>query len=123
MKKKNHRPSETTATSDGRTPPPAVPQNVLDLIHGALLPYPVQWGRVLTAILSSEDCNELKAVSVEEDRFLSTEELGEYLHVSRSTIFRYMKAGKIHAHKLGRRNLFSLREVVAALKNEEVPNA
>lgn len=122
MPRITHRPSKETATSDGRTP--AVPQNVLDFVHGALLPYHVQWDRVRTAILSPDDCNGPKAASAKEDRFLSTEELGKMIHTSRASIFRLMKSGKLHAYKFGRsrRNLFSLREVIATLKNEEVQN-
>lgn len=111
MPKMNHRPSKETAASDSCTS--AVPQYVLDLVHGALLPYPVQWDKVLTAILSPDGC---------EDRFLSTEELCKFLHTSRVSIFRHIKAGKLRAYKIGRRNLFSLREVVATLKNAEVSN-
>ena len=73
-----------------------------------------KWNRVRDAI-QAVDVNEAEPAAVQ-DRFLSTEEIGELLHVSRVTIFRYMKAGKIQSHKLGRRNLFSLREVMAAVK-------
>ena len=123
MPRITHRPSKKTATPDGHTT--AVPQNVLDLIHGALLPYPVQWDRVRAAILSPDDLNKSKAVSVEEDQFLSTEELCEFIHASRTSIFRLIKAGNLRAYKIGRsrRNLFSLREVLATLKNVEVTNA
>ena len=98
----------------------SIPQNVLDCVQAVLRPYldKPTLNKVRDAILSVNDSKPEPA----QDRFLSTEELGEYLHVSRPTIFRYMKAGKIHAHKLGRRNLFSLNEVLATLKNEEVAN-
>ncbi len=96
-----------------------VPEHVLDYIQGMLLPYHVTWDRVYEAITASTN-DEAKATT--QDSFLSTEEIGELLHVSRVTIFRYMRAGKIQAHKLGRRNLFSLNEVIATLKNEEVAN-
>lgn len=97
----------------------AVPTRIVDYIHGMLLPYPVTWDRVNKAI-TSHASNE--AVVSMPNSFLSTEELSEFLHVSRVTVFRYMKAGKIRAYKLGRRNLFSLREVVDALKGVEVAN-
>ena len=100
----------------------AVPQNVLDIIQGTLLPFHVKWDRVRTAILSPDDRSVLKGDSPDNDRFMSTEELCEFIHTSRTSIFRLIKAGKLRAYKLGRRNLFSLSEVIAALKNEEAAN-
>ena len=99
----------------------SIPQNVLDCVQTVLRPYldKPTLNKVRDAILS---VNDSKPEPVQ-DRFLSTEEIGELLHASRTTVFRYMKAGKIRAHKLGRRNLFSLNEVFASLKNAEVTNA
>ena len=98
----------------------SIPQNVLDCVQTVLRPYldKPTLNKVRDAILS---VNDSKPEPVQ-DRFLSTEEIGELLHVSRVTIFRYMKSGKIRAYKFGRRNLFSLHEVFAALKNVEVTN-
>lgn len=98
----------------------SIPQNVLDCVQTVLRPYldKPTLNKVRDAILS---VNDSKPEPVQ-DRFLSTEEIGELLHVSRVTVFRYMKAGKIQALKLGRRNLFSLNEVIAALKSVEVAN-
>lgn len=99
-----------TGKTDGTSTP--VPQNVLDLVQGVLLPFRdrVSWERVYNAIISDEN------TVLVQDRFLSTEELCELLHISRPTVHRYMKAGKLKAHKLGRRNLYSLMEVQDALK-------
>lgn len=94
----------------------AVPQNVLDYIQGALAVYGVSWDKVKDAILSPES-------KPSEDRFLSTEEVADFFRVSRVSIHRYCKAGKLHAYKMGRRNLFSLSEVTQSLKGEEVSNA
>ena len=94
-----------------------VPEHIVDYIHGMLLPYPVAWDSVYNAITSSAND---EAETSSPGSFLSTEELCNFLHVSRPTLFRYMKAGKIRAYKLGRRNLFSLNEVLATLKNTEV---
>lgn len=104
-------------------PQPPVPQRVLDIIQNVLVPYEdhVPWEGVRNAILSPAQFQ--RETEQTQEKILSTEELTEILHVSRVTIFRYLKAGKIRAYKFGRRNLFSLREVIAALKNEEVPNA
>ena len=98
----------------------SIPQNVLDCVQTVLRPYldKPTLNKVRDAILSVNDSKPEPM----QDRFLSTEEIGELLHVSRVTVFRYMKAGKIQALKLGRRNLFSLNEVIAALKSVEVAN-
>lgn len=92
----------------------SIPQNVLDCVQAVLRPYldKPTLNKVRDAILA---VNDDKPEPVQ-DRFLSTEELGELLHVSRVTIFRYVCAGKIQAHKLGRRNLYSVAEVMAAVK-------
>lgn len=97
-----------------------VPQNVLDIVRGALLPYQVPWDKVQDAIMQPEDDN--KKSQAAEDRFLSTDEVAGILHVSRVTLHRYKKAGKIGAYKMGRRNLYSLREVQAALKGVNASN-
>ena len=91
-----------------------IPQPLLDCVQTLLQPYlnPGRWNKVRDAILA---VNGSKPEPVQ-DRFLSTEEIGELLHVSRVTIFRYMRAGKIKSHKLGRRNLYSVAEVMAAVK-------
>lgn len=91
----------------------AVPAHVLGFIQGMLQNYNIAWDKVYEAITSPVDT---EAAAVTADRFLSTEELGELLHVSRVTIFRYIRAGKIKSHKLGRRNLYSVAEVMAAVK-------
>lgn len=92
----------------------SIPQNVLDCVQTVLRPYldKPTLNKVRDAILSVNDSKPEPA----QDRFLSTEEIGGLLHVSRSTIFRHMKTGKIRAYKLGRRNLYSVAEVMAAVK-------
>jgi len=83
----------------------------VDYIHGMLLPYHVAWDRVYKAMTAPAD-----AEAASQDSFLSTEELCGLLHVSRVTLHRYKVAGRIQAHKLGRRNLYSVAEVMAAVK-------
>ena len=102
---------------------PPVPPEVLGCVQSILSNYLDReaWENVRRAILAP-DHRASEAVSEQEDRLLSTEELGGLLHTSRVTLSRYKKAGKIRAYKLGRRNLFSLSEVLATLKNEEVAN-
>ena len=96
----------------------AVPEHVVDYIHGMLLPYCVAWDRVYEAITAPTSAES----AASQDSFLSTEELAELLHVSRVTIFRYVRTGKLKPHKLGRRNLYSVAEVMATLKGEEAAN-
>ena len=93
-----------------------IPQHVLDCGQTLLQPHlnPGKWNKVRDAILAVE-VDESEPAPVQ-DRFMCTEELGELLHVSRVTIFRYMRAGKIKSHKLGRRNLYSVAEIMAAVK-------
>lgn len=102
---------------------PVVPASVLRCVQSILIDYmdSEKWETVRSAILAP-DHRASGTIPEQEDRLLSTEEIAEWLHVSRVTIFRFMRAGKIRAYKLGRRNLFSLREVVATLKGVEVTN-
>ena len=95
-----------------------IPQPLLDCVQTLLQPYlnPGRWNKVRDAILAVED--EESEPSPVLDRFMCTEELTEFLHVSRVTIFRYMRAEKIKSHKLGRRNLYSVAEVMAAVKGD-----
>lgn len=97
-----------------------VPEHVLELVRLALSAYqtPDDWKRVRKAILSPCNSGPESTPMPVQDRFMSTEELSEFLHVSRVTIFRYVRAGKIKSHKLGRRNLYSVAEVMAAVKGD-----
>ena len=116
-------PPRTGAEPVDSAPAPTIPPNILDSIRIALGPYMDSdaWEAVCRTIMSPKHSVQ-QATPEQEDRLLSTEELCNLLHTSRATVFRYMKAGKIKAYKLGRRNLFSLNEVLATLKNEEVAN-
>ncbi len=102
----------------GNTFPPA-PDHILDAVQSVLRPYQnrSQWERVRKAILSPLDCDPKPDLS--QDCLLSTEELSKHLHVTRTTILRFVKLGKLRAYKMGRRNLFDLREVQASLKGNQ----
>lgn len=104
-----------SAEGKNSSPPP---EHVLKLIKLALDDYLTRddWARVRKAILSP--CDSKPESEPEQDRFLSTEAICELLHVSRVTIHRYKVAGKIRAYKLGRRNLYSVAEIMAALKGD-----
>ena len=93
-----------------------IPEHTLKLVELALSDYQTRadWARVREAILLPY-ADKLEHAPAQ-DRFLCTEELCELLHVSRVMIFRYMRDGKIKSHKLGRRNLYSVAEVMAAVK-------
>ena len=113
MHNKRDRQSEN-GTGKGRPETP-VPQNILDCVRSALSPYITSWDKVQDAIMSSG--TEDQQADTEEETFLSTEDVSKMLHVSRTTLHRYKTAGKIRVFKLGRRNLYSSKEIRAALKN------
>ena len=113
MQHKRDRQSED-GTGKGRPETP-VPQNILDCVRSALSPYITSWDKVQDAIMSSG--TEDQQADTEEETFLSTEDVSKMLHVSRTTLHRYKTAGKIRVFKLGRRNLYSSKEIRAALKN------
>ena len=113
MQLKRNRQSED-GTGKGRPETP-VPQNILDCVRSALSPYITSWDKVQDAIMSSGTEDQL--TDTEEETFLSTEDVSKMLHVSRTTLHRYKTAGKIRVFKLGRRNLYSSKEIRAALKN------
>lgn len=46
-----------------------------------------------------------------ESRWLSVEEIAHYLGVKKDTIYKWLKAGKIPAHKVGRLWKFKIEEV------------
>ena len=52
---------------------------------------------------------------MQENVFLTTDELGEHLRISRSTINRLVNAGVIIRHKMGQRSLFNMKETETAL--------
>ena len=50
-----------------------------------------------------------------ENVYLTASELGQHLHISKTTVYRYVNSGVFTCHKVGRRSLFNLKEVEAAL--------
>lgn len=52
---------------------------------------------------------------MEENVYLTAKELSLHLHISKTTVYRYVNAGVFICHKVGRRSLFSMKEVEAAL--------
>lgn len=49
--------------------------------------------------------------SAEEDEWLTRDEVCDLLHITPTTLWRKEKEGVIHKYKMGRRNLYSKREV------------
>lgn len=49
--------------------------------------------------------------SVEEGEWLTRDEVCDMLHITYTTLWRMEKYGKIKKHKIGRRNLYSKRDV------------
>jgi excisionase family DNA binding protein len=45
------------------------------------------------------------------DNYYTTEEISEKFRVSRQTVWRWKKLGKIVSKKIGRRNLFSEKDI------------
>lgn len=53
-------------------------------------------------------------------RFLTRQETAEMLHVTVQTIINYTNRGLLSVHKIGRRVLYNLEEVMAAVQSEQV---
>ena len=51
-----------------------------------------------------------------QDEWMTTEEVAEYLKVSRITVYRYISKGIIKRHKIGRFNRYKKSEIEAAIK-------
>ena len=90
-----------------------VPQNVLDTIRCAISPYPVSWSKIRNAILSEEDGTQKSDLP---DDLMDTAEVTAALKISRVTLHRRVREGTIPVHKLGRRNLYSLKEILEILQ-------
>lgn len=53
-------------------------------------------------------------------RFLTRQETADMLHVTVQTIINYTNRGLLSVHKIGRRVLYNLEEVMAAVQSEQV---
>lgn len=59
------------------------------------------------------------------DRWLSVQEIAQYLGISKETIYRWVDSEKIPAHKVGKQWKFQVSEVnnwVKTGKSAELPN-
>lgn len=52
---------------------------------------------------------------MEENIYLTAKKLSQYLHISKSTVCRYINTSFFSCHKVGIQSLFSMKEVEAAL--------
>lgn len=59
-----------------------------------------------------------KSMNIEEE-FYTTEELATKLKLNVMTIYRYIKAGKLKAHKIGKEYRISRTEIEKFMKNTE----
>ena len=53
------------------------------------------------------------------DRWLSVQEIAQYLGISRETIYRWVESDKIPAHKVGKQWKFQVSEVNSWIKSGE----
>src|SRR5438093_2633437 len=67
-------------------------------------------------------CADLALNRPDDDVFLTTEEVLEYLHVNLRTVYRLIKAGKIPAVRVGRQWRFRKRDIDSWLDSQR-PNA
>lgn len=64
----------------------------------------------------------------ESDEYYTRNQVCERLHITYTTLWRMQKEGTIIVHKLGRRNLYSKKEITSLLKskvqtaNSDAPN-
>lgn len=64
----------------------------------------------------------------ESDEYYTRDQVCERLHITYTTLWRMQKEGTIIVHKLGRRNLYSKKEITSLLKskvqtaNSDAPN-
>jgi|YNPBryunderm2012_1023409.scaffolds.fasta_scaffold128140_1 predicted DNA-binding transcriptional regulator AlpA len=69
-------------------------------------------------------CNQLEALQnaiptpAKDNKLISDEELCEWLDVSKTTLWRYEKAGKIRPMKIGRTKMYDLDEVREAFARQ-----
>jgi len=56
--------------------------------------------------------------STEEDKYLTTDQACDYLHVTTSTLWRMRDRGELVAHKVGGRCLFCKSDLDALVKKE-----
>lgn len=53
------------------------------------------------------------------DRWVSVQEIAHYLGISKETVYRWLEAKKIPAHKIGRQWKFKISEIDIWVKNGE----
>ena len=53
------------------------------------------------------------------DRWVSVQDIAHYLGISKETVYRWLEAKKIPAHKIGRQWKFKISEIDIWVKNGE----
>ena len=71
--------------------------------------------KMLENYLSTHKLEE-KSSTEEEDKYLSSDQACEYLHVTLSTLWRMRQRGEVVVHKVGGRCLYSKNDLDALIK-------
>ena len=53
---------------------------------------------------------------MEELKYLTSEEVMKILHINKTTLWKYIKLGKLKRYKVGHRNLFRRSELIACVE-------
>lgn len=67
--------------------------------------------------LANEVQNKLNCTPIPEGKYLTIEEVCQYLKVGRTTVWRYSKAGILKPKKIGYKTLFARADIDDYLKN------
>ncbi len=70
--------------------------------------------------MAEEKIREMLAQLVKPSPYITREEVAEMLHVCKQTVINYTKNGLLTAHKVGRRVLYKVEEVEAAVQAQTV---
>ena len=75
----------------------------------------VLWKRTKKSIIESTKCEGMPrgGTCMAQNKSLSTQEVADILHVSKSTIYDLIRRGEIHSYKIGRKVRFTQDDVDA----------
>jgi len=62
---------------------------------------------------------EVIVLKEQEGKLLTVNQVAEYLHVSKTTIYRWIKDGTLHSVGVGRKHLFKEKDIAALLGEEK----
>lgn len=58
----------------------------------------------------------LKFIDMEELEYLTSDDVMKLLHIKQTTLWKYIKDGKLKPYKIGHRNLFSRSDIVCRVE-------